>query len=326
MSTTQQVYSLEKTRASLVGAAVLAGLFTLSMAAWEGPGFLLWILGMMGSPIGAYRGSLAANLSKAVSILITLLAFFPPAGLIIHVFFLVKLQTHPRSPKWPWIGCAVSFVVLLISLQRMGAIEDEAQPVWREREARNSSTKSQEQINAETARAIDRYGYDGALAQLAQRVQEGRYLDEQMAAFDARHRRATICRNVSLTSTTILGLMWLLMPWLGWFKSPAAPRKPTGHAPEPQQTKHESPPVAPPAPAVNPSADSGFADYAPTPSSTASFRQQVAEADTNRRKVLLSLIQQYPEDITPLVETLISSASPETLTRVEGMLAKGSSE
>ncbi len=108
--------------------------------------------------------------------------------------------------------------------------------------------------------------------------------------------------------------------------SSTSPRAPQVQAPIVPQVTPPLRPVAQPAPDANRSTGSGFANYAPMSSSTASFRQQVAEADTNRRKVLLLLIQQYPEDITPLVEALISSASPETLTRVEAMLAKGGSE
>ncbi len=206
MSTKQQVYSLEKTRTSLVGAAVLSGLFILGMMAGGfGGGFIevvLMLLAVIGSPIGAYRGAIATNSGKAATALCTLIAFYPPIGLAIHLIFLGKLRSAKKAPS-------------------------------------DSSR--------------------------APRVQ-----------------------------------------------APIVPQV----TPPPR-------PVAPPVPEVNRSAGAGFADFAPMPSSTASFRQQVADADTNRRKVLLSLIQQYPEDITPLVEALISSASPETLTQVEAMLAKG---
>ncbi len=55
----------------------------------------------------------------------------------------------------------------------------------------------------------------------------------------------------------------------------------------------------------------------------AELRQQLTQADANRRKVLVALFLQHTEDIGPLVETLISAASPETLNRIETMLAKG---
>jgi len=97
-----QPYTPQKIRTSLIGAIVLSGVFTLDMlfGIWpaSGLGDLLggtWALvTIIGSPIGAYRGCIGLKFGKGATIGLTLFSFIPPIGLIVHCILLSRL---PKS-------------------------------------------------------------------------------------------------------------------------------------------------------------------------------------------------------------------------------------
>lgn len=56
---------------------------------------------------------------------------------------------------------------------------------------------------------------------------------------------------------------------------------------------------------------------------TASLRQQLAEADQNRRRLLRALFLKHEGDTEPMLEMLFSTAPAATLDRIDAMLAEG---
>jgi hypothetical protein len=99
---TARSYTLEKTRKSLVGAAILSGVFTLDLFVhlWTKIpfGFLLgamWgVVTLIGSAVGSYRGAIKLDLNKPLIVVLTLVSFIPPVGFLIHLVLLARL---PRN-------------------------------------------------------------------------------------------------------------------------------------------------------------------------------------------------------------------------------------
>lgn len=97
-----QPYTPQKTRTSLVGAAILSGIFTLNLlvglwARMPAGGLLapLWTLvTIIGSPIGSYRGCLGLGLTKGATIALTVMSFIPPLGLLVHIVLLSRLPKN----------------------------------------------------------------------------------------------------------------------------------------------------------------------------------------------------------------------------------------
>lgn len=95
-------YSPQKTRASLIGAAILSGIFTLDLliGLWSRVPFggllsLFWpLLTLLGSTIGTYRGCLGLGLARGATITLTVMSFIPPLGLLVHIVLLTRL---PKS-------------------------------------------------------------------------------------------------------------------------------------------------------------------------------------------------------------------------------------
>jgi hypothetical protein len=54
-----------------------------------------------------------------------------------------------------------------------------------------------------------------------------------------------------------------------------------------------------------------------------SLRQQLTAADRKRRELLVALFLKHGGDTGPIIDLLFAEASPDTLNRIESMLAEG---
>ena len=78
-----------------MGGAILSGLWTLfALLGWGVASGILLLLAFVGSPIATYRGCLGNSLGKGITALLTIVSFFPPAGLVAHIVLLSRL---PRT-------------------------------------------------------------------------------------------------------------------------------------------------------------------------------------------------------------------------------------
>lgn len=114
------------------------------------------------------------------------------------------------NPKWPWIGCAVFLVSLVVSIHRMGVIEEEFRPLWDEHMQRSSAGPS-----AQMQRAIASGDFNYGMQVLTQERDSNDFLRVEMAFMEARYEKAITWRNLSIGGLIVFALFWFISSLAG---------------------------------------------------------------------------------------------------------------
>lgn len=109
------------------------------------------------------------------------------------------------SPQWPKIGCAISLLILLVSINRRGAIEAEARPYILEAMRMETGTYAA-QVNTEAF--LRGYLYGDAFGKAYEEQTKGQNLQYVIAHFESRYSTATLWRNISLGTLLGFGIVW----------------------------------------------------------------------------------------------------------------------
>lgn len=110
-----------------------------------------------------------------------------------------------NSPKWPWIGCAISLLVFAFNAQQMGSIEKEAMPYFREMNRMQTGNYA---TAANTEAFLRGFFYGDAFGKAYEEQAKGQNLQIIMAGFESRYSSAKTWRNIAFWCALGFGVAW----------------------------------------------------------------------------------------------------------------------
>lgn len=113
----------------------------------------------------------------------------------------------PSKPKWPWIGFAVSLLVLVLSIQRVNEIEREAMPYFRELYRMDTGSYASQ---ANTEAFLRGFLYGDVFGKAYEESAKGQNLQIILARFEAKFSTAMMWRNIAIFGLILFGIAWFV--------------------------------------------------------------------------------------------------------------------